>query len=585
MSPPSTHHDLVVRGGTVVDGTGRPARNADVAVRDGRITAVGRVPGRGAQEIDARGLVVAPGFIDPHTHLDANLFWDPALTPSSTMGVTTVVMANCGYGLAPVADDAARAYVVDVLATVEEVPRDAIERCVPFGWRTFAEYAAVVDTVPKALNVVLQVGHVPLRTAVMGPQAARERPASAEERRRIAALVTAGLEAGAVGFSTDQVVGNVGPGGSALPGQVAEPEELLAVAGALKAGPGPGLFTMAPAALLQGRSERLADLDWHLHLAATSQRPVVVGPVFDRRFDPGIGPDLVDTICRRSRPRARVVPQISTRVFELWGRLDGSGVVVRSLPTLRRAARDGHRGLGALAADEAGRARLREEAAALTPHPVWSGSFDHVTVRYSPTRPDLCGRTVAAIAAESGDGRGPTDALLDLAVADGFETQFASEMANGDDDRLAEMVAHPGAMIGASDAGAHVLSNTDSCYGLWVLEHWVRRRAVLTLERAVFELTARQADLFALGDRGRLVPGLAADLVVFDIDQVTTGPVRFVDDLPGGGRRLVPGASGIHATVVNGAVTDSGAMVTGARAGRRLVPAADAGRATGRQPS
>jgi N-acyl-D-aspartate/D-glutamate deacylase len=567
MTAPS--HDLVVRGAVVVDGSGAPGVEADVAIDGDRIAHVGAVRGVGREELDGRGRVLAPGFIDPHTHLDANLFWDPDVTPCSSYGVTTVVTGNCGYTLAPVADAAARDYVVDALCTVEQIPRAAVDESVSFRFGSQRDYFEVLERLPVLCNFATLVGHVPIRTAVLGPDAARERVATLDEIAAIAGLVVEGARLGALGFSTDQVVGNYGPEGTALPGQVCDDDELLAVARALGGARGPGLFTMAPRALLQGRVEREADLEWHARLAAASGKPVVVGPVFDRWSEPDVGYDLVDRTAARSSVDAPVVPQISTRVFELWTRLDMPGLLVRALPTLRAAVdRGGADGVRALASDADARARLRDEADRVEPTLVWSGRWEHVAIRWTPSRPDLYGRSVHDVAMERGVR--VADLLLDLAVADDCETQFAPSMANDDDDRLARMVAHPAAMIGASDAGAHVLSNTDSCYAVWTLQHWVRERAVLTLEHAVRKLTADQADLLGLADRGRVRAGLAADLVLFDPDTVGTTGVRFVSDQPAGGRRLVTDATGVAASVVNGVVVTRDGRPTGARPGRFL---------------
>lgn len=566
-------HDLVVRGALLVDGTGGPPHEGDLAVRGGLITAVGgRVDGRAAEEVDGRGLALAPGFIDPHTHLDASLFWDPDVTPTSGFGVTTVVTTNCGYGLAPVPDEAVRRYVVATMSTVEQIPEASIEAGVPFDWSDLASYAARLDGLPVAVNHAGQVGHVPLRAAVMGVPDCHEREATPAELAAMGDLLRQGLELGALGFSTDQVVGNPGPGGAALPGQACGEAELLALAGVLGRGPGPGLFTMANAALLQGRAEREADLRWHRRLAAASGRPVVVGPVFDVTEDPGVGLAILDQVAAGNGPGVRVVPQIATRPFELWTRLDGRGVLVRSLPTLLAAVREGGAaGVRALAADPARRADLRREGASMVPSPVFNGRWDHVRVRYTH-QPGAAGRDLEALSRER--GRDPVDVLLDLAVADDLETQVATVMRNGDDEQVARLVAHPAAMIGASDAGAHVMANTDSCYAVWTLEHWVRERGVLTLERAVAKLTGDQARLLGLADRGFLRPGLAADLVLFDPDRVATSGVRFTDDLPAGGRRLVPGAVGVVMSVVNGVVATREGRPTGARPGRRLRPAA-----------
>ncbi len=565
-------YDLVLRNGLIVDGSGADPFEGDVAVADGRLVAVGgTVLGRGAEEVDAAGQVIAPGFIDPHTHLDANLFWDPDVTPSSSFGVTTVITANCGYSLAPVLDEDGRRYVLAALSTVEQIPEAALEAGVPFDWSDLASYAARMDGLDVLINHAFLVGHVPIRAAVLGVPDVAERPASAAEVASICDLVRQGLELGALGFSTDQVIGNPGPGGSLLPGQVCGEDELLAIAGTLGRGPGPGLFTMANAAMLQGRPERLADARWHERIAQASGRPVVVGPIFEGHEDPEGGLAVMDQIVAGRRPGVTVVPQISTRPFELWTRLDSAGTLVRSLPSLMAAVDEG--GAGAvrrLAEDPEARAQLRREGAAMVPNPVFSGRWEHVAIRYSH-QPAVVGRDLASLAAERGED--PIDVLLDLALADDFATQVATIMRNGEPDEVARLVAHPAAMIGASDAGAHVLANTDSCYAVWTLQHWVRETGVLSLQAAVAKLTGDQATLLGLGDRGFLRPALAADVVVFDPDRIATTGVRYVDDQPAGERRLVTDATGVSLSVVNGTIATRDGVSTGARPGRRLRPA------------
>jgi N-acyl-D-amino-acid deacylase len=566
-------YQLIFRNATIADGSGGPLTEGDVAVRDGEIARVGgHVGGSAAEEVDARDLILAPGFIDPHTHLDANLFWDPDLTPSSSFGVTTVVTANCGYALAPILTEEARQYLVAAMSTVEQIPEVSIETGVPFDWSDLPSYAARMDELDVLLNHAFLIGHVPIRAAVLGVPGAYSREATTDEVRAMGDLLRQGLELGALGFSTDQVVGNPGPGGTALPGQICGEEELLGFAAVLGQGPGPGLFTMANAALLQGRDERVADLGWHQRLAEASGHPVVVGPIFDSTEDPGGACVIMDLALEGQRANKTVVPQISTRPFELWTRLDSPGTLIRALPTLMAAVQDsGAAGVRALAANPEARAQLRREGAVMPPNPVFNGRWDHVRVRYSH-QDGVEGKDLAALSAERRTD--PIDILLDLALADNFDTQVATVMRNGNDDEVARLVAHPVAMIGASDAGAHILANTDSCYAVWTLQHWVRERSVLSLERAVAMLTGDQARLLGFADRGLIRTGLAADLVLFDPDRIATTRVRFVNDQPAGGRRLVTDAVGVEMSVVNGAVATRQGSSTGARSGRRLRPVA-----------
>lgn len=574
----STDFDLVVRGATVVDGTGRPGRAADVAVSRGRIARINAVDGTGHEEIDGRDLVLAPGFIDPHTHLDANLFWDPDLTPSSQYGVTTVVFGNCGYGLAPLTADA-RDYVIDTLSEVEQIPREAIDAGVPISWASLDDYFTTLDATPALVNFAVHAGHVPIRAAAMGPDAACERPATSDEIAAMVSLLRRALELGALGFTTDQVEGNVGPGNTRLPGEVCERDELLALARALADAPGPGWFAMAPAALLLDRAARSADHEWHEQLATASGRPVVIGPCLDHFDDVGVGYDFLELAASRNRPGVWVQPQVTAFTSELWQRLDNNPVIVRVLPTLRRALRaEGVDGLRRVASDPSAREQLRAEARAITPFPVFSGRWDHVFVR-AVARPDLHGalvdRDLASIAAAQGVE--PVDVLLDTAVIEDFETQFSTLMRNTDEDEVGRMLAHPIAMLGASDAGAHVLSNTHACFAVHLLGHWVREHAVVSLERAVQMLTADQADLLGLFDRGRVAEGMHADLVLFDPDRVGKTGVRYVADQPAGGTRLVADATGIAASVVGGVVATRDGLPTDARTGRLLRGGRDAG--------
>ena len=569
-----TEFELIFRNATIVDGTGGPAIEGDVAVRDGVLAQVGgHVDGRAAEEVDGRDLVLAPGFIDPHTHLDANLFWDPDLTPSSSFGVTTVVTANCGYALAPVLSEEARQYLVAAMSTVEQIPEVSIETGVPFDWSDLASYAARLDGARRAAQ-----SRLPDRPrADPGRRARRARRVLAagdrrRDRRDGPPPAPGHRPRRARASRPTRWSATRARAGPPCPGRSAARTSSWRWPPCSGRAPDRACSPWPTPRSCKGREERIADLGWHQRLAAASGRPVVVGPIFDSTEDPGGAFVLMDLALAGQRADRHVVPQISTRPFELWTRLDSPGTLVRSLPSLMAAVQDaGAAGVRALAADPEARAQLRREGAVMPPNPVFNGRWDHVRVRYSH-QPGVEGKDLAALSAERGID--PIDLLLDLALADNFETQVATVMRNGDDDEVARLVAHPAAMIGASDAGAHVLANTDSCYAVWTLQHWVRERRVLSLERAVAMLTGDQARLLGFADRGLVRPGLAADLVLFDPDRIATTRVRFVDDQPAGGRRLVTDAQGVEMSVVNGVVATRQGVSTGARSGRRLRPVA-----------
>ena len=404
----------------------------------------------------------------------------------------------------------------------------------------------------------------------MGPEAARERAATPAETAEIAALVSEGLRLGALGFSTDQVVGNIGPGNTALPGQVCADDELLAVARALGAGPGPGLFTMAPRALLLDRAERRADLEWHEQLAAASGRPVVIGPVFDTYDEPGVGLDLLDAMGDAQARGNRVVGQVSPRPFELWTRLDAPGVLVRVLPTLSAAVKNGGaEGVRRLANDPDAMARLREEGARIQPsldvqRPVGSRARALLAPQRRPPRPRprddrrRARRGPGRRADRHRDRRRLRDAVRDR------DAQPRRRRASASSSRIP-----PRSSAGATPARTPRATPTAATQS-GRCSTGCARRGVLSLETAVAMLTARQADLFGIRDRGRITPGAFADLVLFDPGRVGIDDVRYVSDMPAGGTRLVAEPVGIAASIVNGTIVTRDGAVTGARPGSLL---------------
>jgi len=555
--------DLIVRNGLVVDGTGRPGVTADVAVSDGRIAAVGPVDAqaRAKETIDAAGLVVCPGFIDPHTHYDPQIAWDRLLDASAEHGVTTVLMGNCGVGVAP-CRAAERELMIHDLVNVEGMSAEVLSAGIDWQWETFPEYLDWADRRGSGINLAFLAPLAPLRTWVLGPEA-NERAASAGETRAIAGLLREAVEAGAFGFSTTAIPGHVGHHGKPLAARLASREELVAFCETLKA-LGRGIVELA----LTKRHGRFADDEYELLelLVNASERKVSWLSMHNLADDP----QNLQRIHERVAPLMRrgAIPQILTRplIAEMslqrpfhFGEIAAAKGVFDQ-PVERQME---------IYADPAFRAAFRAELAQgrkFTNQPPSVGIFRVGREDMAP----LVGRTMSDIAAER--GRDPLDCLFDIAVEDRLETIFFLPRANTDRARIAESLRDSEhTLIGLSDAGAHVDMMCEAGYPTWLLGHWVREQKALTLEHAVKRLTSEPADYIGFADRGRLVPGAAADIVVFDPATVGS-PERpsLVRDLPAGGGRMRAPASGVRRVIVNGTTLLRDGVHTGAWPGRVL---------------
>jgi N-acyl-D-aspartate/D-glutamate deacylase len=545
--------DVVIRGGTVIDGTGSPGRPADVAVTDGVISGIGEGL-TGARTLDAAGLVVAPGFIDIHTHYDAQVFWDPSLTPSVFHGVTTVIAGNCGFSIAPV-----REPLVPLLARtlqhVEDMSLDTLTVGVPWEeFETFPEYLSAVARRGTALNYGCYVGHTALRLWAMGEEGYERAPTDAELAAMVA-QVAASIEAGAIGFATSSSPTHNGDAGRPVPSRLADLDELRALAAPLRDA-GRGVVAMLPGGVFS--NDEVFELQAELGRPITWTALLTIAGV----------PYHEKVIAEHDEARARGVevwPQVSCRplVFQINLEEPFTLNIRPSFQALMGVSREER-----LAAyrDPAWRASAWEDLSGRTG--VLPFNWPALSVAESVARPDLVGRKVVELAEEQGVT--PLDVVLDLSLADDLQTRFWSVLMNDDPDGIAWLLPRDGVLIGLADSGAHVSQLCDACFATDLLGNWVRERGVMPLERAVHKLTGEPAAVFGLADRGVIEVGRAADLVVFDPDTVAPGPLRRLRDFPADGERLTADApEGMVHTLVNGVtIRADGEMVPDALAAR-----------------
>lgn len=552
--------DLVIRNGTVVDGTGTPGVHADVAVKDGRIVEVGKVSGTAKKTIDAADLIVAPGFVDPHTHYDAQICWDDVTSPSSWHGVTTVMMGNCGVGLAPCRPEAREIAAWD-LVNVEAIPFDVLNKGVTWDWETFPEYIDAAKRRGSGLNLGFLAALTPFRHYVLGEQS-MEREATKDETQEIAGLLKGAMEAGAFGFTTTNAGQHVGYQGRPLACRLASKDELKAYCNVLR-DMGRGAIEIAltnEVSKVDASERELLDM-----LLTESQRPVTWLALLNRDDDPDAVQntlkEVADLIERGSIPQCTCRPfivQIDLRTPFIFANMECWN------PTLNRSAEEQMK----ILKDPEFRRAFKE---ALKRPLIFSSRWEVMTVleAKSPALVDLVGKNVKEIAAARGTD--PVDTFLDIAIEDNLEMQFNYELFNSDESRIPELITDPRAMIGLSDGGAHVDSLCDAGYATYLLGTWVRDQGVMSLERAIQRITTEPASLFGITQRGRIAPGLAADFAIFDLATVgsdKTGEMRY--DLPGGGRRLVVPSRGMEYTIVNGEVLFEAGKDSGARNGQVL---------------
>jgi N-acyl-D-amino-acid deacylase len=561
-------YDLVIKNGALIDGSGLPRHRADVAVQHGRIVSIGRIREPAREVIDADGLVVSPGFVDGHTHMDAQVFWDPLGTCSCWHGVTSVVMGNCGFTLAPCAE-ADKHLVVRNLERAEDISGQAMAAGIRWGWTTFPEFLDCVDALPKGINYAGYLGHSALRTYVMGERAF-EQPATEDDLTAMERELRDAVRSGAMGFTTSRSPIHETPDGRPVASRLAtwtEVQRLVGVMGEMNA----GIFELAGEAVGRELSDPAAFRDYHARLrdlAVQTGRPVTWG-MFSRLEAREVWRRYMNLLDETAAAGGRMFAQVHSRglnvllSFRTQMPFDDMPAwkPFRALPLAEQRARlrdpQTKRHLVAGAHQQPERKTLGTEA---RPFPYeWIFVYDTVQGPH---------RTVAEIARERGVD--PAEAMIDLALEKDLERFFVHPVANEMQDDVLEMMRHPRAVVTFSDSGAHVSQIIDSSLQTHLLSHWVRERQAFTLEQAVRMLTLVPATLWGFADRGLVREGFAADLLVFDPDTIAPEMPEVVNDLPAGARRLVQRARGIAATIVNGEVVLRDGKHTGALPGRLL---------------
>ena len=538
-------HDLVIENAVVVDGSGGPARPGGVAVEDGRIAAVGGDLGVARERVDARGLVLAPGIVDIHTHYDAQLTWDPFATPSTALGVTTVVIGNCGFTIAP-CRPADRDLTLRNLTHVEGMALEALRAGVNWDFESYPEFLDAMERRGVVPNVASFVGHSSLRTYVLGADATKRAATDAEiaEMRR---LVLEAVRTGAIGFATSTLEQHNGEAGIPMPSRLADEREMLAVTGALgEAGRGVFMITKG----------MTSPIPWLENIAANNGRPVMIAAMFVDPGDPTrVFKELGEIESARGRGR------------ELWAQVGcfplGMEFTLRHpypleaflawRPAIEATDEASYR---RVLANQSFRAELKTEAAIPgVPNRFSDKTWADLAIM-DVTRPEhrhLVGKTIAELARAS--GRHPVDVFLDFGLDGELDAMFDCKLFNTDEGEVKKLLRHPNAAVALSDAGAHLSFLCDAGFGLHLFGHWVRERGDLTLPEAVKRVTSDVATAYRIKDRGRLAPGAWADLLLFDPKTVARGDKRRVNDLPTGASRLDTPAVGVHGVWVNGVRT------------------------------
>ena len=521
----------------LLDGLGAPPRRGGVAVKDGRIVEIGRILGSAKEIVNGDGLALMPGIIDNHTHYDAQLTWDPWASPSPALGVTTAVIGNCGFTIAP-CRPRDRDIVMKNLTQVEGMSLAVLRAGVRWDFETVPQYLDMLERHGMALNVAVFVGHSSIRTYVMGDEAT-ERAATPSEILEMKNLLLEGMQAGAVGFSTSTSPAHNGEGGKPMPSRLADANELRSLVGSLREA-GRGVFM-----LTKGGHTQISFLE---ELAAQSGRPVVIAALLHSTSNPQAVFNDLDSIRAANGRGNRLVGAVSCCPLAMDFTLQ-SPYVFEGLEGWKPALGLKDEPFKQRLKDKSFRDGLRAELARPAHFRLFNGEWQQVQVIQS-ARADCEQRSIAELAGAA--GQDPLDFILDFALDENLDTVFSALLLNSDEAAVGRMLRDPCSLVSLSDAGAHLTFFNDAGFGLHLLGHWVRRRGLLTLEEAVRRLTSHPAGVFGIRGRGALLPGYHADLLLFDPDKVDRGPKRRVFDLPGGHPRLSTPAIGVEGVWVNG---------------------------------
>ncbi|HAD08804.1 MAG TPA: amidohydrolase [Porticoccaceae bacterium] len=534
------HYDIKISGGTIIDGENTPRYQGDVGIKDGKIVALGAAPGDADRVIDATGKIVCPGFVDCHTHYDAQIIWDRMMTISPWHGVTTVLLGNCGFGVAPVRPSD-RDTIVRTLENVEGMNAEALKAGLGEDWsfESFPEYLDAIEGNGMGINVGVLMGHTPIRLYVMGEDST-EREATPEEVEQMREIVREGLRAGAMGFASSKAPTHIGAGGKPVPSRLAVyQDEILQIAKVIgEEKTGIIQSTIGGDVLQEQFAEMSKVADCNVTWTALLQGISLGGG--DHREQLKKAAQLV-------ADGARVYPQVSPRALNFEMNFKAP-FVFESMKVFKPVSAADIEGKKAIYATDEFRDAFKqtlEKGMALG-----MAGWPKTVISFCPSDPSLDERPLFEVAEER--GQHPVDTMLDLSLENNLEMRVRMPIANHDEDEVEVLLKDPNVVVGLSDGGAHASQLCDACFSTYMLGHWVREKGALDLEYAVYLLTSRPADVCNITDRGRLKEGLAADVVVFDADTVGAGELQRVYDFPAGADRLISEAAGIEAVIVNG---------------------------------